>query len=377
MANTNVALQITKQLLETKFHGKNMIYSPISIHMVLSLLAAKDNCPKLVSFLKSKSIADLNSLAGRLVTSTLVDAPTKGGPRLNFTNGLWVDKSVSLEESYKKVVLDIYKAALNHVDFKANPEQVRIQVNSWVEKETKGLIPQILQPGSVCTVTTHIFANALYFKATWDDTYFSKSTTKKHDFHLLNGDSIKRVPFMTSKCYHYIGAFDGFKILRLGFRTHDHDDLLKSTYKYEPRKFSMYWLLPDARDGLPALAEKVCSEPEFLDRHGPSYVRVGEFLIPKFKMTSRFGASGVLKKMGLGGVCDSMEIVHESVIEVDENGTTAAAATCGVLMCSSGKEYTPEKILDFVADHPFMFLIREDTTRTLLFMGQVLNPLAG
>ena len=139
----------------------------------------------------------------------------------------------------------------------------------------------------------------------------------------------------------------------------------------------MFWLLPDARDGLPALAERVCSESEFLDRHATTLVRVGEFLIPKFKITSGFGASGVLKKMGLGGVSDSLEIIHESVIEVDENGTTVAAATCGRLMASSGKSFEPDEKLDFVADHPFMFLIREEETRTVLFMGQVLNPLAG
>ncbi|KAL6204788.1 hypothetical protein ACLB2K_022055 [Fragaria x ananassa] len=97
--------------------------------------------------------------------------------------------------------------------------------------------------------------------------------------------------------------------------------------------------------------------------------RVGEFLIPKFKMSSRFEASGVLKKMGLGDVLDLIEIVHESaVIEVDENGTTAAAATYAVIRtCSAGKASEPDEKLDFVADHPFMFLIREDMTGTVLF----------
>ncbi|PRQ33657.1 putative Serpin family protein [Rosa chinensis] len=358
-----------------------MIYSPISIHIVLSLIAAGKNCPQFLSFLKSKSINDLNSLACDLVTSVLVDSPTRGGPRLNFTNGVWVDKSVPLQECYKQVVLDSYKAALNQVDFKTNIEQVRIQVNSWVEKETKGLIPQILPPGSVNSGTSLIFANALYFKATWGDTYFNASKTKEHEFHLLNGDLVKGVPFMTSKYCHSIGTFDGFKVLRLPFRTYDHDDLLRDcprNRKYDPRQFSMFWLLPDARDGLPALAERVCSEAGFLDRHRScGSVRVGDFLIPKFKISSRFGASAVLKKMGLGDVCNSMEIVHESVIEVDENGTTAAAATCGQLCFSSGKHYEPKEKVDFVADHPFMFLIRENMTGTVLFMGQVLNPLAG
>ncbi|KAL6203066.1 hypothetical protein ACLB2K_026770 [Fragaria x ananassa] len=366
---TNVALQISKQLLETEFHGKNMIYSPQSIHIVLSLIAARNNFPQLLSFLNSKSIAELNSLVGDLVASVLVDSPTRGWPRLNFTNGVWVDESEPLDESYKKVVLDSYKAALNHVDFKTNPEQVRSQVNAWVKKETKGLIPQILPPGSIKTETSLICANALYFKATWSKPHFTEPKTKEHEFHLMNGDSVMKVPFMTSNDCHYIGAFDGFKVLRLFsgsmrmvsyLRTCLICLVLATVNTTTTGSSLFFWLLPDARDGLPALVERVCTESGFLDRYTDlRYVRVREFLIPKFKMSSRFEASGVLKKMGLGDVLDLMEIVHESVIEVDENGTTAAAATYAVIRtCSAGKASEPDEKLDFVADHPFMFLIR-------------------
>ncbi|KAL6195737.1 hypothetical protein ACLB2K_031355 [Fragaria x ananassa] len=307
---TNVALQIKNQFLETEFHGKNMIYSRQSIHIVLSLIAARNNFPQLLSFLNSKSIAELNSLAGDLVASVLVHSHTRGGPRLNFTNGVWVDESEPLDESYKKVVLDSYKAALNHVDFKTNPEQVRSQVNAWVKKETKGLIPQILPPGSIKTETSLICANALYFKATWSKPYFTEPKTKEHEFHLMNGDSVMKVPFMTSNDCHYIGAFDGFKVLRLFSRKYEDGELFEDlshlsrtgNRKYDDyREFSIFWLLPDASDGLPALVERVCTESGFLDRYTDlRYVRVGEFLIPKFKLSSRFEASGVLKKMGWG-----------------------------------------------------------------------------
>ncbi|XP_062008987.1 serpin-Z1-like [Rosa rugosa] len=143
----------------------------------------------------------------------------------------------------------------------------------------------------------------------------------------------------------------------------------------------MLWLLPDARDGLPALTERVCSESGFLDLHLNSFttVRVKKFLIPKFKISSGFEASGVLKKIGLGDGCDFIAIFHESVIDVDENGTTAAAAaaTCAQIWLSDGNFSKPKEIEEFVADHPFMFLITENRTRTVLFMGQVFNPLAG
>ncbi|XP_062009195.1 serpin-ZX-like [Rosa rugosa] len=377
---TDVALKITKQLLESEFKDKNLIFSPLSIHIVLSLIAARTNNPQFLSFLKSKSIDDLNSLAFNLITSVLADSPSRGGPRLNSTNGLWVDESIPLEDSYKQVVLDSYKAALNQVDFKTDPEQVRIQVNSWVDKETKGLIPEILPPGSIDSGVCLIFANALYFKATWDDDFFYEPpNSKDHKFHLLNGDSVKGVPFMTSSHCHSIAAFDGFKVLSLPYRDCALEDFDNGTYEDDPRSFSMLWLLPDARDGLPALTERVCSESGFLDRHLNSFttVRVKKFLIPKFKISSGFEASGVLKKIGLGDGCDLMAIFHESVIDVDENGTTAAAATCAQMWDCDGDFSKPKEIEEFVADHPFMFLIREYRTRTVLFMGQVLNPLAG
>ncbi|KAL6228023.1 hypothetical protein ACLB2K_001977 [Fragaria x ananassa] len=106
---TDVAMKITKQLVESEFKDKNMIYSPLSIYIVLSLIAARTNNPQLVYFLNSKSIDDLNFIAFNLVTSVLADSTSKGGPLLNFTNGLWVDESMPLEESYKQVVLDSYK----------------------------------------------------------------------------------------------------------------------------------------------------------------------------------------------------------------------------------------------------------------------------
>ncbi|KAK9912083.1 hypothetical protein M0R45_035958 [Rubus argutus] len=363
---TDVGLEITKQLLQTEFKDKNMAYSPLSIHMVLSLIAAGTNGPKLdqfLSFLKSKSIDDLKSLALKLVTSVLADASPGGGPCLNIANGFWVDQSQPLEHSYKKVALNSYKAALNQVDFKANPEKVRIEVNSWINKETKGLIPEILPPNSVTSGTSHIFANTLYFKATWDDQYFNASSTRNGEFHLLNGDSVMGVPFMTSGGSHFITAFEGFKVLNLQYKP--------SRGCRDFRGFYMQLVLPDARDGLPALAERVCSESGLLD-HRWKKVRVRRFLIPKFKISCGFEASGVLAKLGLP--VDSMAIMHEAVIEVNEDGTTAAAATVAHLYMAAAPP--PEERQDFVADHPFMFLIREGRG-TVMFMGHVLNPLAG
>ncbi|THG22309.1 hypothetical protein TEA_002859 [Camellia sinensis var. sinensis] len=252
-------------------------------------------------------------------------------------------------------------------------------VNSWAEKETNGLIKEVLPSGSVGSSTRLIFTNALYFKGAWNEK-FEASKTKDHDFYLLNGTSVQ-VPFMTSKKKQLVSAFDSFKVLGIPYKQGE-----------DKRRFTMYFFLPDAKDGLPALMEKVSSESGFLDHHLPyQEVEVGDFQIPKFKISFGFEASKVLKGLGLvlpfsgGGLTEMVDspvghnlyvssIFHKSFIEVNEEGTEAAAASAAVIQQRA--LMSMDKI-NFVADHPFLFVIREDMTSVVLFIGHVLNPLAG
>ncbi|KAB1220399.1 Serpin-ZX [Morella rubra] len=380
---TDVALGITKGLLLGEGKDSNLVFSPLSIHVVLSLIAAGSKGPtleQLLSFLKSKSSDQLNSLASQLIAVVFSDGSPSGGPRLSFANGVWLDKSLSLKPSFKQVVDNAYKAFLDQIDFQTKAAEATSEVNSWVEKETSGLIKEVLPPGSVDHTTRLIFANALYFKGVWNEK-FNASATKELDFHLLNGSSVK-VPFMTSKKKQIVSAFDGFKVLGLPYRQGE-----------DKRSFSMYFFLPDAKDGLAALVEKLGSESKFLDRHLPSEkIEVGDFRIPRFKISFGFEASNLLKGLGLvlpfssaGDLTEMVDspvgqnlyvssIFHKSFIEVNEEGTEAAAASAAVIAVRGIR--FPEKI-DFVADHPFLFLLREDMTGTVLFIGHVVNPLTG
>jgi len=118
--------------------------------------------------------------------------------------------------------------------------EVTKEVNLWAEKETNGLIKELLPPRSVDSLTRLIFANALYFKGAWSEK-FDVSKTKDYDFHLLNGSTVK-VPFMTGEEMQFIEAYDHFKVLRLPYKKG----------KDKPR-LSMYIFLPNAKDGLSAL----------------------------------------------------------------------------------------------------------------------------
>ncbi|KAE9458537.1 hypothetical protein C3L33_09561, partial [Rhododendron williamsianum] len=379
---TDFSLALANRVSLSESKDSNLVFSPLSIHVVLGLIAAGSAGPtraQLLSLLNSKSTDDLNSLSSQLVSLVLADGGPSGGPKLSFANGVWVDQSLSLKASFKQVVDTVYNAVSGHVDFQTKAVEVSNEVNQWAEKETNGLIKEVLPSGSVDASTRLIFANALYFKGAWT-AKFDASKTKDQEFHLLNGSSVQ-VPFMTSKKKQLVRAFDGFKVLGLPYKQGE-----------DKRRFSMYFFLPNAKDGLTALMEKVGSEAGFLDRHLPyQEVEVGEFRIPKFKISFGFEASKVLKGLGLvlpfsgdEGLTEMVDsptvgrnlyvssIFHKSFIEVNEEGTEAAAASAAVVKLRGLS--IPEKI-DFVADHPFLFVIREDMTGVVLFIGHVLNPL--
>lgn len=155
---TDIALGITRQLLLTEANNSNLVCAPLSMQAVLSFFNPED------------STID-HSLAPKLVARVFADGSQSGGPRLSFANGLWLDESVHLDPSLEQAVGTAYKAALNRVDFKTEYELVRTRVNSWAEKETNGLIKEVLSPGSVHSLTRLLFANALYFKGVWDEKF--------------------------------------------------------------------------------------------------------------------------------------------------------------------------------------------------------------
>ncbi|XP_058783177.1 serpin-ZX-like [Vicia villosa] len=388
---TEVSLAIAKHLFsKDEYKEKNIVFSPLSLQIILSIIAVGSKGAtqhQLLEFLHYDSTGKLKTLCSQLVSYVLADNSSAGGPLVSFVNGVWVEQSSSLKPSFKKSVSTDFKAAIASVDFITKAREVAKEVNSWAEKETKGLIKNLLPPDAVDSLTRLIFANALYFKGAWCEE-FDKSKTKDYDFYLLNGSSVK-VPFMTSKDKQFISVFDGFKVLQLFYKEGE-------SYKHKDRRsFSIYFYLPDAKDGLLALIEKVASESEFIEHTSPTdSVPVGDFKIPRFRISFDLETSSILKELGVvlpfseagGGLTKMVEespmgkelyvssIYHKSFIEVNERGTEAAAASCDAIFGCSMFRKPPPPPIDFVADHPFMFLIREDCSGTILFVGQVLNP---
>ncbi|CAD6213629.1 unnamed protein product [Miscanthus lutarioriparius] len=381
---TRFALRLTAALSSnTAAPARNTAFSPLSLHVVLSLLAAGAGHATRDQLLTALGGGDepvaaeiLHALSEQVVQLVLADGSGAGGPRVAFADAVFVDASLKLKSAFEDVAVGKYKAETHSVDFREKAAQVAGEVNCWVEKVTSGLIKELLPPGSVDQTTRLVLGNALYFKGAWTEK-FDASQTKDGEFHHLDGGSVQ-APFMSSREDQYIASYDNFKVLKLPYQRGE-----------DKRQFSMYILLPEGRDGLWSLAEKLSSEPEFMEEHVPTRkVPVGQFKVPKFKVSFGFEATDLLKGLGLelpfSSQADLSELVHlpagqnlcvssifhKSFVEVNEEGTEAAAASAAVIMPRSYRMLT-----DFIADHPFLFLIREDTTGALLFVGHVVNPL--
>jgi serpin B len=271
--------------------------------------------------------------------------------------------------------------------FPFQPEETRGVINQWFEAATAGLIKDFLPPGSVSAETRCILANSLYFKGVWERK-FEAQLTQPRTFHLPDYTEVL-VPFMSSGESQYIDCRTDWKVLKLRYAC--------GRGGARARQFAMYVYLPNQRHGLHSMLQQLASNPELLSMDLWRAVPVGDFRVPKFTISYKTEATGLLKGLGLRlpfdeGAADLSEMLestktaderffvsnvyHQSLVEVNEEGTVAAAATMfGCLAGSSPSMFsTPVPLVDFVADHPFMYLIKEELTGVVVFAGQVVNP---
>lgn len=251
-------------------------------------------------------------------------------------------------------------------------------MNTWVKDETHGKIEDLLPPGSVDEETRLLLANALYFKGAWQ-TPFEEKDTKEGDFFLLDGKSIK-VPMMHSTKKQFVKDFSTFKALRLPyFAGHD------------KRLFSMFILLPHDKKGIAQLEQSLDVKTLSQDLiHITQEVPVTAFELPKFKISNSFEVPEALQSLGLilpfskeadfselvesfaAGALYLSNVFHKAYVEVNEQGTEAAAATGAVVTLRGISMF--QKPIDFVADHPFIFIIKEELTNVVVFTGRVTDP---
>lgn len=270
-------------------------------------------------------------------------------------------------------------------------EEARGEINRWVAEATNQVINSILPPGSVDSNTRIVLANAIYFNGTWSQP-FAKKHTSNRPFYRLDGTTVD-APFMRSGRDQFVARHHGFKVLKMPYRRHRRRNpaALDSDDDGTPR-LSMCVFLPDARDGLQWLVDTMLSDPtSFLRDHLPQHqTRLLEFLLPRFKLSFSTRIEGVLKDMGIKAAFDARDadlsdmceatssplaveqVFHKAVLEVNEEGTIAAASTAFIVRkcCRVSNSVR----VDFVADHPFAFFVVEEVSGAVVFAGHVLDP---
>ncbi|XP_006354959.2 serpin-Z2B-like isoform X1 [Solanum tuberosum] len=372
--------EIQKELKKNKNSNTNILLSPLSFHAVLNMTAVGARGDTLDQMLRFLGVGDINDLNSKFLNmTTVIESNSNGGPDLSFLNGMWVAHTHEIRDSFKHLATTLYKIEPKIVDFKLK-EEVAEDVNIWAETASRGLIKDILKPKYITDDTKVLLANALYFKGTWD---FDEERTMDRDFYLLNGDNIS-VPFMTGCDNFTYGSFEGYQVAKIPYEIGKNGD---------NKDFSMFIFLPNEKNGLPSLLEKVNSDPKFFtQKFNLCSVSLDAFYIPKFKFTYTAMKQVIrtMREMGLTLPFDDkcMElteivkpegpffvnrIIQKAFIEVNEKGTEAVVVTVvsdDDMGCSMYEAPRPR----FVADHPFLFMVREEVSRLVLFTGAVLNP---
>uniref|UniRef100_A0A0E0R627 Serpin domain-containing protein n=1 Tax=Oryza rufipogon TaxID=4529 RepID=A0A0E0R627_ORYRU len=390
---TGISLRLAEQFSAEEDGGGgggNLVFSPLSIYSALSVVTAGARGTTLAELLAALGAPSRDALAKNAaeIARALAGGTATGGPRVAHACGLWHERTRSLKLAFRDAAAASFNAATRAVDFLANPEEARKEINSWVAAATENLIDTILPPGSVSTDTGLVVTSAIYFNGTWQ-TPFRKQDTKKDKFHLLDGHGTVDADFMRTGEDQYIAAHDGFKVLKMPY-AHDH-----AAPQPSPRYYSMYILLPDERDGLSSLEDRMAAAggggggEGFLSEHMPvRRVEVGEFRIPRFKLSFSRSVVRALRGVGVNAVFDRAElpdmiegeplrvsdVLHKAVIEVNEEGTEAAAATAVLMEGAARYAPPPPPREDFVADHPFAFFVVEESSGAVLFAGHVVDP---
>jgi len=329
---------------------------------------------------------------------------------LRVANALWGEKTFTFQQPYMDTIHKFYgTGGLFPVDFRYNAEEARQQINTWVEEQTRNRIEDLVQKGDVDNSTRLVLTNAVYFKGQWAET-FQADQTKDEDF-LLAGGANTRVPMMHKGKLGAAGyaAFKGdgtdFKTPRQ-IQGDEKQDLLYPDPRgftllempYKGEQLSMVVIVPQSADGLADL-EKKLSNTNLQTWIGHLQRREVNVLMPKFKLETNYRMKDTLTAMGIvrafvdprdftnGAQFDRMsvsqdpaqkfyikQVIHKAFVEVSEKGTEAAASSA-VHMLPPGEvlswlPFTPT----FRADKPFLFLIRDKQTGTILFLGRVTNP---
>ncbi|MFN2394248.1 MAG: serpin family protein [Bacteroidales bacterium] len=370
---TDFSFRLFKEL--SKNHEQqNISFSPVSLNMALAVIYSgamndtRDEMARLTGFDKDATRFHTNyfqyfSSFGKLEADTLVD--------FNLANRVFVEQSYPVLESYIHDVETYHGGAFEQMNFIEDPRRAEQRINRWALEMTRERIKDLIPEGTLDPLTRMVLANAIYIKSAWRYPFEEESNVEK-DFHSING-TLKKADFMNQRQNRIpFLAMDDQKVLEL---------------PYTSPHLSLLLILPDDQNvrDIASFIPNVAQYKEMTDnlKYEDVYME-----IPKFRLESQFSLSDHLKEMGMerafderadfsgiGGQRDLFisAILQKVFFEIDEKGSEAAAATA-IIVTTTALMPEVEEPMQFIADRPFIFILKENQFNTPLFVGQFVSP---
>ena len=348
----------------------NIFFSPYSISAALAMTYAGAESIteiEMAEVLHFSLYEDLLHSSFNLLDQNLTpDAERDSTFSLHIVNALWGQTGYTFLPEFLEILAENYDASISLLDFSDNPELCRETINEWVVEQTNGKIENLIPRNILTTATRLVLTNAIYFKAQWLF-QFDEMGTFDQPFHLIDGEEVT-VPTMQQTEHFPMARGDGYMAVEL---------------PYTDRRISMLVIVPDA-NRFPEVEEILGND--FINEVTRSLTDANLYLsMPRFETVSAFQLEDVLSEMGMpsafgmsadfSGMDGTLSlyiasVIHKAFVSVDEEGTEAAAATAVVM-----EKIIGGSSIEFIVDRPFIYLIRDRETGTILFMGRILNPL--
>ncbi|WP_436346699.1 serpin family protein [Natronorubrum sp. FCH18a] len=390
--NVDFALELLAQLRDGDPEA-NLFFSPYSVSVALAMTyagARGETATEMADALRYELAGeDLHVAFGALegeferrnVDGEEVDSGYPGdeedgdadedalGFQLSSANATWADEGYPFDDEFLDLLEVYYEAGDHLVDFSGSPEEARQEINEWVEERTNDRIEDLLPEGSIDSLTRLVLTNAVYFLAAWEYD-FDPADTEPEPFTSLDGSETD-VELMHQREELPYAEIDGHQLVELPYANGDTSMVVVLPADGEFETFEESFDV----DRLATMLEET-SSPEV------------DLALPKFGIESTFSLVEVMQDLGMersftgdadfGGMTDGdtndlyiAEIIHQSFLEVDEEGTEAAAATAVVINETAAPE--PSERVEMTVDRPFLFYIRDRPTETPLFVGRVVN----
>jgi serpin B len=368
--NNNFAFDVYRALSSREDQkGKNLFLSPFSISSALAMTYAGARSETEAQMARVMHFELKQSRLHPAFSALLARMQGKEGYQLSIANALWPQKEYPFRDDFMRTGTVSYQGGIQALDYQTNTEGSRQIINQWVEQKTQDKIKELIPPGALNQLTRLVLTNAIYFKGKWDKQLNTANTAPV--VFWLNGTETVMVPMMS-------------QTERVSYFQNDTLQMLE--LPYAGKELSMVVLLPERnlRIGNLELMLSATTVERWMSSMTQQEVRVN---LPRFKTTCSYDLSSELIKMGMTDAFnpskadfsamtakDSLyisQVLHKTFVEVNEEGTEAAAATAVVVRVRG----TTPLGYQFRADRPFIYLIRDRTTGCILFLGRVMNPL--